>query len=40
MFEVIYISPSCKQAANFINDLAVKLKQRGNDNFDIDRKNI
>lgn len=40
MFEVIYISPSCKQAVNFINDLAVKLKQRGIDSFDIDRKNI
>ena len=40
MFEVIYISPSCKQAINFINNLAVKLKQRGIDGFDIDRKNI
>lgn len=40
MFEAIYISTSCKQAVNFINDLAVKLKQRGNDNFDIDCKNI
>lgn len=40
MFEVIYISPSCKQAVNFIKDLAVKLKQRGIDGFDIDRKNI
>lgn len=40
MFEVIYISPSCKQAVNFINDLAVKLKQRGIDSFDIDHKNI
>lgn len=40
MFEAIYISPSCKQAVNFINDLAVKLKQRGIDGFDIDRKNI
>lgn len=40
MFEVIYISPSCKQAVNFINDLAVELKQRGVDGFDIDRKNI
>lgn len=40
MFEVIYISPSCKQAVNFINDLAIKLKQRGIDSFDIDRKNI
>lgn len=40
MFEVIYISPSCKQAVNFIKDLAIKLKQRGIDSFDIDRKNI
>ena len=40
MFEVIYISPSCKQAVNFINDLAAKLKQRGIGGFDIDRKNI
>lgn len=40
MFEVIYISPSCKQAVNFINDLAIKLKQHGIDSFDIDRKNI
>lgn len=36
MFEVIYISPPCKQAVNFINDLAIKLKQRGIDSFDID----
>ena len=40
MFEVIYISPSCKQAVNFINDLAIKLKQRGIDNVDIGNKNI
>lgn len=40
MFEVIYISPSCKKAVNFINDLAVELKQRGIDGFDIDHKNI
>lgn len=40
MFEIIYISPSCKQAVNFINDLAIELKQRGIDSFDIDRKNI
>lgn len=40
MFEAIYISLSCKQAVNFINDLAIKLKQRGIDNVDIDRKNI
>lgn len=40
MFELIYISPSCKQAVNFINNLAIKLKQRGIDSFDIDYKNI
>lgn len=40
MFEVIYISPSCKQSVNFINDLAAKLKQHGIDSFDIDHKNI
>lgn len=40
MFEVIYISPSCRQAVNFINDLAIKLKQHGVDGFDIDHKNI
>lgn len=40
MFEIIYISPSCKQAVNFINDLSIKLKQHGIDSFDIDRKNI
>lgn len=40
MFEVIHISPSCKQAVNFIDNLAIKLKQRGIDGFDIDRKNI
>lgn len=40
MFEVIYISPSCKLAVKFIQDLAVKLKQSGIGGFDIDRKNI
>lgn len=40
MFEIIYISPSCKQAANFTNDLAIKLKQCGIGGFDIDRENI
>lgn len=40
MFEIIYISPSCKQAVNFINDLSIKLKQRGISGFDIDHKNI
>lgn len=32
--------PSCKQAVNFINDLAAKLKQHGIDSFDIDHKKI
>lgn len=40
MFEAIYISTSCKKAVNFIDDLAIKLKQRGIGGFDIDRKNI
>lgn len=40
MLEAIYISPSCKQAVNFIDNLAVELKQRGIDSFDIDHKNI
>lgn len=40
MFEVIYISPSCRQAVNFIDELAIKLKQRGIGGFDIDHKNI
>lgn len=40
MFEAIYISPSCKQAVNFINDLAIELKQHGIDSFDMDYKNI
>lgn len=40
MFGVIYISPSCKQAVNFLNDLAIKLKQRRIDGFEIDHKNI
>lgn len=40
MFEVIYISQSCKQAVNFINDLAIKLKQHEINSFDIDHKNI
>lgn len=40
MFEVIYISTSCRQAVNFIDNLAVELKHRGIDGFDIDRKNI
>lgn len=40
MLEAIYISPSCRQAVNFIKDLAIKLKQRGIDGFDIDHKNI
>lgn len=39
MFEIIYISPLCKQAVNFIDNLAIKLKQHGIDGFDIDHKN-
>ena len=40
MFEIIYISPSCKQAVNFIDNLAIKLKQSGIASFNIDCKNI
>ena len=40
MFEIIYTSPSYKQSVNFIDDLAVKLKQRGIVGFGIDRRNI
>lgn len=40
MFEVIYISPSCKQAVNFINDLAIKLKENEICGFYIDYKNL
>lgn len=40
MFEVIYISSSCKQAVNFINGLVIKLKRHGIDSFYIDHKNI
>lgn len=40
MFEVIYISPSCKQAVNFINDLAEKLKSYEIKKIEINRKNI
>lgn len=29
MFEVIYISPSCKQAEDFIDNLMWKLRERG-----------
>lgn len=29
MFEVIYISPSCKQSKNFIDSLMRKLRERG-----------
>lgn len=39
MLEVIYISPSCKQAVNFIDDLSIKLKQHGIGGFDIDHRN-
>lgn len=40
MIEVIYISTSCRQAVNFIDELAIKLKKRGIGGFDIDHKNI
>lgn len=40
MFEVIYISTSCRQAVNFIDELTIKLKQRGICGFNIDHKNI
>ena len=40
MFEIIYMSPSCKQAVNFIDELAIKLKQCGIGDFDIDHRNI
>lgn len=40
MFEIIYISPSCKQAVNFIYDLVEKLKQNGVSNFETDMKRL
>lgn len=40
MIEVIYISPNCKLAAKFIQDLEVKLKHRGIGGFEIDYKNL
>lgn len=40
MFEVIYISPSCKQAERFIIDLAEKLKSLGIDDFELEQKNL
>lgn len=40
MFEVIYISPSCKQSKNFIYDLAEKLRQNGISNFEVDIKRL
>lgn len=40
MFEVIYISPSCKQAMGFINALAVRLKEIGIIDFKIDREHL
>lgn len=40
MFEVIYISPSCKQSKNFIYDLAEKLKKNRVSNFEVDMKRL
>lgn len=40
MFEVIYISPSCKQAKNFIYDFTEKLRQIGISKFEVDMKRL
>ena len=40
MFEIIYISPSCKQAMDFIIRLADRLKDCGITNFEIDREHL
>lgn len=40
MLEVLYISPSCKQAMDFIVDLANKLESTGIDGRNIDYENI
>lgn len=40
MFEVIYISPSCRQAAEFIDRLMWELRKRDVYNAEIDRKNL
>lgn len=40
MFEVIYISPSCKQALGFIYALAVRLKECRIADFEIDREHL
>lgn len=40
MFEIIYISPSCKRAVNFIYELAEKLKKNGISNFETDMKRL
>lgn len=40
MFEVIYISPSCKQAAEFIDRLMWELRKRDVYNIEIDRERL
>ena len=40
MFEVIYISLSCKQAERFIIDISEKLKFLRITDFEVDRKNL
>lgn len=40
MFEVLHISPSCKQAVGFINALAVRLKETGIIDFKIDHEHL
>lgn len=40
MFEVIYISSSCKQAAEFIDRLMWKLRECGIYDFQIDQRNL
>lgn len=40
MFEAIYISPSCKQAAEFIDRLMWELRKHDIYNVEIDRENL
>lgn len=40
MLEVIYISPSCKQAEDFIYGLAENLKQSGISNFETNMRRL
>lgn len=40
MFELIYISPSCKEAAAFIDSLMWELRKHDIYNIEIDRENL